>query len=126
MELGRHALLSRGWGVRDKRSVMPPGFRLWATGVDHHINHCAIANRSVEVRVLPLQPENPGPDLSVPRSWIFPDPGFNSVIFCVSDPVKLYHRTFKKQTVPELSLACAAQRFTRIFYRIIYQEWGIT
>jgi len=23
MELGRHALLSRGWGFRDKRGVMP-------------------------------------------------------------------------------------------------------
>jgi hypothetical protein len=23
MKLGRHALLSRGWGVRDKHSVMP-------------------------------------------------------------------------------------------------------
>ena len=44
-EIGRHALLSRGWGSQDKRSII---------GLTTNLT-CAIANCPVEVRLLLLQ-----------------------------------------------------------------------
>ena len=52
-EIGRHALLSRGWGSWDKRSIDLRAAML-SGRVDHSI-FCAMANYSVEVRLLPLQ-----------------------------------------------------------------------
>ena len=50
---GRHALLSRGWGVQDKRSIEPLGRNTWRPGSTTQL--CVMANCLVEVRSLPLQ-----------------------------------------------------------------------
>lgn len=50
---GRHALLSRGWGSRNKLSIEPPNSNVWRPGSTTQL--CAFANRPVEVRPLPLQ-----------------------------------------------------------------------
>ena len=50
---GRHALLSRGWGFQDKRSIEPLTGNGRRPGSTTEL--CAMANCPVKVRTLPLQ-----------------------------------------------------------------------